>query len=316
MNSSLFQKCLWLLSAGVLMIHCPGAKAQIEDEDAVPKTKRSSPATHANVAYGPHERNVLDFWQASSSTPTPLLVFIHGGGFRKGDKQELMGRRLLQECLDMGISVASTNYRFSQHAIYPASMHDGARAIQFLRSKAKEWNLDPSRFGASGGSAGAGMSLWLAMHDDLADPKSEDPVARESTRLSCAAVFNGQSSYDPRFIKQIIPGSAYRHPGILYLFDLNADDLEKSCAEKASLLEDASAINHVSADDPPVFLTYTGSNEIHEKVTQSHGIHHPKFGEVLKEKLDPLKIECVVRWNQPNSATSEVMEFLKKHLKK
>jgi acetyl esterase/lipase len=59
-------------------------------------------------------------------------------------------------------------------------MHDGARAVQYLRSRAKEWNLDPARVAATGGSAGAGISLWLAFHADLADPKSKDPVARQS----------------------------------------------------------------------------------------------------------------------------------------
>src|SRR6187551_3852622 len=45
------------------------------------------PPTHANVQYGPHERNVLDFWKAESEQPTPVLVFIHGGGFVAGDKR-------------------------------------------------------------------------------------------------------------------------------------------------------------------------------------------------------------------------------------
>jgi len=70
---------------------------------------------------------------------------------------------------------------------------DAARALQFVRSKAAEWNIDKTRIGATGGSAGACSSLWLAFHDDLADPKSSDPVARESTRLLCAAVIGSLS---------------------------------------------------------------------------------------------------------------------------
>src|SRR5262249_41628078 len=141
----------------------------------------------ANARYGPHQRHVLDLWKAKSDRPTPLVVFIHGGGFRGGDKKNL-SPVLLNLCLKAGLSVASINYRLSQHAPFPAPMHDGGRAIQFFRFKAKEWNLDPRRIAATGGSAGAGISLWLAFHDDLADPGSKDPVARESTRLSCAAV--------------------------------------------------------------------------------------------------------------------------------
>ena len=95
---------------------------------------------------------------------------------------------LLKDCLDSGISVAAINYRYSTQAIAPAPFQDGARAVQFLRSKAKDWNLDPQRFAATGGSAGAGISLWLGFHNDLADPKSEDPVLRQSTRLACMVV--------------------------------------------------------------------------------------------------------------------------------
>src|SRR5262245_4805795 len=147
----------------------------------------------ANARYGPHERNVLDLWKARAEKPTPLVVFIHGGGFRGGDKKNLP-LPLLDRCLKAGLSVASINYRLSQHAPFPAPMHDSARAIQFFRSKAKDWNLDPARIACTGSSAGAGISLWLAFHDDLADPKSTDPVARQSTRLSCAAVLGAQSS--------------------------------------------------------------------------------------------------------------------------
>ena len=84
-----------------------------------------------------------------------------------------------------GISVVSVEYRFTDEAtadgVVPpvqGPLGDAARAIQFIRSKAKEWNLDKTRIGATGGSAGAASSLWLAFHDDLADPRSDDPVAR------------------------------------------------------------------------------------------------------------------------------------------
>lgn len=138
---------------------------------------------YADVPYGPHPRNVLDLWKAKSDRPTPVVVHIHGGGFTQGDKSTV-GPVLVRYCLSKGISVASINYRYSTIAPFPAPMLDGARAIQFLRMKAKEWNLDPKAFAATGGSAGAGISLWVGFHDDLADPSNADPVLRESTRLS------------------------------------------------------------------------------------------------------------------------------------
>jgi acetyl esterase len=183
----------FLVSLGYLQgkatIQVPDEKD--EKSKAQPKPKVPQP-TFENVKYGPHERNVLDFWQAKSEQPTPVLVSIHGGGFVTGNKS--VGPFILKDCLESGISVAAINYRYSTQAIAPATFQDGARAVQFLRSKAKDWNIDMIRFAATGGSAGAGISLWLGFHKDMADPKSDDPVLRQSTRLTCMFVFEGQTS--------------------------------------------------------------------------------------------------------------------------
>ena len=93
---------------------------------------RSPAPTQADVKYGPHARNVLDFWQAQAKEPTPVLVSIHGGGFRAGDKSQI-AQPLLAGCLKAGISVAAINYRFSQHAPYPAPMQDVKRAMRRAR---------------------------------------------------------------------------------------------------------------------------------------------------------------------------------------
>lgn len=246
-----------------------------------------------DVKYGPHERNVIDLWKAKAEKPTPLVIFIHGGGFRAGDKGAL-APELLSQCLAAGISVASINYRLSQHAPFPAPMLDGARAVQYLRSRATEWNLDPKKFACTGSSAGAGISLWIGFNDDLADPKSTDPVARQSTRLSCMAVTAGQSSYDPRFIKKIIGGHAFEHPALQPFYGLKSDELDSPRAHK--LYEAASPINYVTKGDPPVFMFYTVPKDpLPPDAEAGPGIHHPTFGVVLKEKLDPLGIPCILK---------------------
>ena len=284
------------------------------DAKAPPPGDRQPRPTFADVKYGPHERNTLDFWQAPSEQPTPVVVFIHGGGFVQGDKR--MGGN--PEYLRHGVSVASINYRFSTHAIFPAPFLDCARAIQFLRSKAGPWNIDPRRIASTGGSAGGGMSLWLAFRDDLAEPDSDDPVARQSTRLSCVAVRNAQCSYDPRFIKSIIPGSAYKIVNLVKLFGMrDADEIDSPPAEKVRLFEAASAIRFLTPDDPPVFLAYGGVAVDHlpPNLDAGAGIHHPMFGKVLKEKMDELGIECVFRaTRQELSSSPTEQEFVLKHL--
>ena len=194
------------------------AESRAEEEQRKPaegqgRPRYSVPPTFSNVPYGTHERQVLDFFKADTKEPAPLVIHIHGGGWVNGDK---VGVGDLKKLLDSGISVASINYRFTTQAqaagIKPPvkwPLEDAARAVQFLRSKAGEWNIDKSRIAATGGSAGACSSLWLAFHDDMAKPDSTDPVARESTRLTAAAVNGAQTSLDPLQLREWIPNMRY-----------------------------------------------------------------------------------------------------------
>ncbi len=272
----------------------------------------------SNASYGPHERNVIDLWKAKSAVPTPLVVFIHGGGFRQGDKSNV-SEALLRECLPAGISVAAVNYRLSQHAPFPAPMLDSARAIQYLRSRAAEWNLDPRRIAATGGSAGAGISLWIGFHDDLADPKSSDPVARQSTRLNAMAVIGAQSTYDPRVIQKLIGGRAHEHPALMPFYGLTDDALDSPRAHK--LYEEASPVTYLNAGDPPAFLYYSEPNApLPPDAKPGEGIHHPNFGQFLCEKMERLKIECVQRHRSDygtasSNLTRDMVTFLQRHLR-
>jgi len=280
--------------------------------DAKAQLSQTAP-TFENVAYGPNASNRIDFWKASSTEPTPVVVFIHGGGFRAGDKAAY-DRALLTACLSSGISYASINYRLSDVAPYPAQMHDGARAVQFIRSKVAEWNIDPQRLACTGGSAGAGISLWLAFHDHLADPQNADPVARQSTRLACALPTNMQCTYDPREIEKIVPGDAYNVAPLKQLHGLPATfDWHKDaiCADLDKRLRDCSPITHLTKDDPPVFAM---NNQASEK---DGNIHHPNFGRHLKQQMDHVGIHCefhLVSDFPGQQARSEAMlAFLKKN---
>ena len=114
-----------------------------------------------------HERNVLDFWAAKSDKPTPLVVWFHGGGFTQGDKRAIVDRdNVINGLLAKGVSVASCNYPFLKDATYVEIMGHCVRAVEFLRSKAKDWNIDPKRIGVAGASAGALISEWIGYSGD------------------------------------------------------------------------------------------------------------------------------------------------------
>jgi acetyl esterase/lipase len=295
------------LAAAALLIAVPAAA---QEKEALPEP------THRDVRYGPHPtKNVLDLWLAKSDAPTPILVSIHHGGFSQG--QKFVQPQLLKECLAAGISVAAINYRLTEQAIAPAAFHDAARAVQFLRHRAADWNLDADRVAAAGGSSGGGISLWLAFHDDLADPTNADPVLRHSTRLRCAAGFNAQTSYDPRFIRTLFPGQeVHKVQNLGYLFRVDLDRIDDLPAEKYRLFEEVSPLTHLTPDDPPVLLSYKSAFDA-KVTTPGIGIHHPRFGTVLAEKMAAAKVPCELSADGQRHGGGDpvpTINFLKTHL--
>ncbi len=277
--------------------------------------KKPAP-TYADVAYGPGERNVMDIWLASSGEPTPVVVYFHGGGFNWGDKT-LVHASIVEECMRSGISVVAANYTFTTQERFPAQQRDAARAIQFLRSNAREWNLDPKRIAAYGESAGAGLSLWLAFHDDIADPDNEDPVLRHSSRLTSAGAIDGQTTYDPHVIRKWVGAHSASLVYFLRLYDV--DSVEGLYdPHRQSLYNTVSPIYHVSDDDPPVFLF----NYIPELARPSKsiivGIHHPVFAVKLREVLDRHGIDCVQLKHEGLKFTGpqRMLEFFKEQFEK
>jgi len=236
------------------------------------------------VSYGPHDMNVLDFWMAEGDGPRPLLVYIHGGGWTGGDKKQSADN--FRPYLEKGISYAAVNYRLSGEAPLPAPVHDAARAIQFIRSKAAEWNLDKTRIVLTGGSAGACTSMWLLLHDDLADTSSPDPVLRESTRVSGAAVRAGQTSIDPKVIEPWLGPNVLKHRMInMAVGEKTIEGALANYDKYRDLYSEFSPYNHLTADDPPLLMTY-GNNMTLPSEDAGHGIHHPVYGVKMKEKAD------------------------------
>lgn len=247
--------------------------------------------THANVSYGSDPMNVMDLWLVPSDKPTPILVNIHGGGFRGGDKGQISGE-MIEMMHREGISVASINYRLTKEGLfaegenmYPAPMHDGARALQFLRYHAEKYNLDKTRFAATGGSAGGCMLMWLGFHDDLAQPDHEDPVLRESSRLQVLAPKGGQTSvHGPTFLKWFGVESLNmsKKKGIVQ----SSNEEKQPTAEQLALGLDASPITHLTPDDPPIYLFYGGANDpVTEETLWGTWVHHPILGIKLHEAM-------------------------------
>jgi arylsulfatase len=262
------------------------------------------PPTLSDVPYGPHPKQRIHFWKspgASAEKPAPLLFFIHGGGWQGGDRLSGLAT-MLPKMLKAGVSVASVEYRFIKEAMdegieppVKAPLTDAARALQTVRSKAAEWQIDPRRIAASGGSAGACTSLWLAFHDDMAEPASDDMVARQSTRLVAAAVSGAQTTLDPVQMKEWTPNSRYGgHAfGVMSSPGQRDSQFADFLAARDRLLP---VINRyspyalVTPDDPPVYLWYGSAPALGQP--QKDPTHTANFGVKLKEHLDAAGVPC------------------------
>jgi acetyl esterase/lipase len=271
--------------------------------------------TYPDVRYGVHERNVMDVWLARGEKPTPCVMIIHGGGWVQGDKRAALDG--LPRYLSAGISVVSINYRYLKQTLvdsgsalgagpvlprgdYPEPpvrepLEDAARALQFIRHNAAEWSIDPVRVAVTGGSAGACSCLWLNYHDDLADPKAEDPVKRQSTKPWCAAVEGAQTSLDPKQVQEWIPNTAYGMGAFGFLWDKSDPTVEFRSGlryrdEILAWIKEYSPYELVTRDDPPVYLYYhAGSPRKGQAVKDPN--HSSNYGALLAEKLDALGLD-------------------------
>jgi len=260
---------------------------------ATPKpTSITVPPTQAHVAYGSDTNQWLNFWQARSDKPTPLIFNIHGGGWRHGPIEPFS--RGDQEYLDHGISVVHITYRFTPANPLPAPVMDAARALQFVKSKATEWNIDPDKVILTGFSAGGCTSLWLATHADLADPASPDPVQRQSTKVAGVIAGGAQSTIEPAKVQEWLGTNTLNHPMICGAGGFkNNEEMFRTLATNtamAALYRDFSPINQISPNEPPILLEYGPVNE-----KTRDGIHSGVFGIKFKERADTLGVtNCYV----------------------
>lgn len=305
--------------------------------------------TITDVPYGPCEKNKLDFWKALSGKPTPLIVEIHGGGFYEGDKSGFRHDRTnIARCLSLGVSLASINYRFIGEAPIQDILRDSARAIQFLRYNATDWNIDKTRIAAFGESAGAGTSLWLAFHDDLADPGNPDPVLRESTRLKAAGAESPQATYDfsrwpqvldiPQYIWQCsnwFVSPSYYHMDGLHVFK----------PEGRKVRADLDMLAWIDPNDPPVYLwskqvntnmsyvnlcrfgyawatqmlsegKVTDPNKVIKETNINFDIlHHPAHTQTLEKTCQRIGVPCTTVYRDtPEEQKITLFDFLLKQL--
>lgn len=195
-----------------------------------------------------HPKLVFDWYRPAGVGPHPVVIYIHGAHLAQGDKSDVRTdneKHLLDMLLANGVTVMAINVRPFPQYIYPAQLEDAALAVQFIRSKAAPYSIDPSRLAVWGQSGGAVIGGWLAYGDDFADPQGT-PFAQISSRPQ--AFINSVALTNWLILHPALPG---------WMFGKN------TLGEVSSLqLKDASiseqVVNVTRAFTPPVASMYPG----------------------------------------------------------
>jgi len=269
----------------------------------------------SDKCYDDYSLTKFDIYLPQADSPTPLIIYIHGGGFVNGDKRENIQDYEIRAALRNGVAWASINYRLlldhgDETEGVNKSLFDSKRALQYLRFKAQELNIDTNRVAIYGASAGAGTALWLAFNDDMSDESSEDPVMRESTRVTAVAARSTQASYDiGRWESDVfidfditIPDIIRAEPEMegrllaLYGVDETLDEMESSgILESSEILEyraEVDMLSLVTPDDPPACL-----EQLVEDISAPSDIgtlyHHAFHTREVLERVESVGIENV-----------------------
>jgi acetyl esterase/lipase len=286
--------------------------------------------THKDVKYGKYDRNILDFWKVDSDKPAPVLVYIHGGGLKAGSKEKAAKLGIIKKCLSMGIHFASINYRYAYRSVEdlsdpqrtgkPGCFFDGARAIQYIRYNAQEWNVDKKKVIAFGNSAGGGITLFLGLQDDIADPDSEDEVLRQSSRLFAMGHFASQPTsrtdkwpeilgMTKEQLSKVIKPNNKKLPWYVKLGLKSEEELSSELGKKYESMVDM--ISHASSDDPPIFI-YIGAGDTTPK-TRGHLVHHPRLSMYVDKicKENGMQSKLFLPRVQKLGQVDHIDEFLK-----
>jgi acetyl esterase/lipase len=205
-------------------------------------------------------RLLLDLYRPTSKGSVPVIVWVHGGAWRRGSRDGVP----IKAIVSRGFAIASVDYRLSPVAKFPAQIHDIKAAIRFLRANAATYELDPDRITIAGASAGG----HLAALAGVAGPLLEGNVGEhdsESSRVSVIISFYGASNLQTILTQSTPHGLNVRVPALQLL-------LGGQPAEVPDIARLASPVAHLDRSDPPLLLVH-GDQDPQMPINQAHELH-------------------------------------------
>ncbi len=209
--------------------------------------------THRDLVFASVDgiRLTLDLIIPRSDRKPPLLIWIHGGGWRTGSKAKPPIRRLISE----GFALASISHRFTQQAIFPAQIHDCKGAVRWLRAHQNEYGYDARWIGAVGSSSGGHLAMLLGTSGGVEELEGDvGHCTSESSKVQCVVSHFGPADFRLRGRTQ--PDIAYTEKSGSFAM-LGGMRYGKVLPE---LEVAASPVTYVSDDSPPILL-FHGTND-------------------------------------------------------
>lgn len=189
------------------------------------------------------------YYPKSAAGPVPVVMYVHGGGWTGGDKQDGAGRAAIPYLQDAGFLVVSINYRLAPQSRFPAQIEDVKCAVRYLRANAETYSLDPARIGAWGGSAGGHLVSLLGVTDDSDGMNGTGGYPDESSRVQAVV-----DMFGPSDLTQEFEGGAIGQALGKRVFGTSESG--------AAILKEASPVTYVSADDPPFLILHGDSDRL------------------------------------------------------
>jgi acetyl esterase/lipase len=262
------------------------------------------------LTYGPNERNDLDLFlpKDDGKSLRPAVIVIHGGAWRGGDKKDM--RILAEPLAQRGYVVAAINYRLAPKWSYPAQLDDCQRAVRWLRKNAKEFRVDPKRFGAAGASAGGHLALLLGTREVRDD--SDADLKGISSKVQCVLSICGPTDLTDKRYAQAARDSD--------LGKILIEFIGKPYDEAPNLWKEASPIYYVSPDDAPTFIIHGDQDSI---VPFEQSV---RFAEALRKVGVEVQLVAIKgmdhgpttseQRDELMKAVGQALEFFDKHLKR
>jgi len=217
----------------------------------VPPVPRGT-LVYRDIAYvtNGHSLQKLDLYLPKGAENPSLMILIHGGAFREGDK----GEENAAQWLTQGYAVASLNYRFSRDAVFPAQIEDVKAAVRWLRANAKQYGYDPDRFGARGSSAGGYLVTMLGTTGSTIKFDVGENLDF-SSRVQAVADRYGPTDFLQMDAHRLSGGDIHNSPD-----SPESELIGGNIADNRDKVENANPINYVTKDCPP-FIIIHGDND-------------------------------------------------------